>query len=242
VTLTPAAGQSGTAAITLTVSDGSLTASDSFTLTVTPVNHAPTITAISNQTTLEDTSSGKVDFRIADTDTGAASLTVTAVSSNTDLLPAESIFLDGAGESRTITLTPAANQSGSSLVTLTVSDGALTIHESFTLTVNPVNDAPVLASISDRRAFTGELLSFTVSAADVDGDSLTYSLDPGAPEGAAIDATSGLFTWVPAARGDYNITVRVSDGSTSTTDDFEIVVTSMQQIQKIPLFIPMILR
>ncbi|MBW4512023.1 MAG: DUF4347 domain-containing protein [Scytonematopsis contorta HA4267-MV1] len=51
VTVTPAANQNGTATITLDVSDGSLTTTRSFNVTVNPVNDAPTFTKGLNQTT-----------------------------------------------------------------------------------------------------------------------------------------------------------------------------------------------
>jgi hypothetical protein len=59
-------------------------------------------------------------------------------------------------------------------------------------------------------------LAFTATAADPDtpSNTLTFSLDPGAPAGATIDANSGEFTWTPSETqgpGTYNLTVRVSD-------------------------------
>src|SRR5581483_6082005 len=61
----------------------------------------------------------------------------------------------------------------------------------------------------------GSQLSFTVSASDPDsGQSLTFSLDPGTPSGAAIDPATGVFTWTPAENqgpDSYNLIVRVTD-------------------------------
>jgi len=45
--MNPAANQNGASTVTLTISDGSLQAQDTFVLTVTPVNDAPVITNIS---------------------------------------------------------------------------------------------------------------------------------------------------------------------------------------------------
>src|SRR5204863_6752212 len=60
VTLTPAANQFGTATITVTVSDGQLSTSTGFQLTVNSVNDAPTITGIGNQTTTAGTAVGPI--------------------------------------------------------------------------------------------------------------------------------------------------------------------------------------
>src|SRR5205814_1324028 len=132
VTLTPAANQGGTADVTLTVSDGSLTASSTFTLTVAAVNDAPTISAIANQSTNENTVKGPLSFTVNDVET-PNTLTVTRASSNTTLLPLSGIALSGTGTSRSVTLTPADNQSGTADVTLTISDGSLAASTTFTL-------------------------------------------------------------------------------------------------------------
>jgi len=136
VTLTPALNQTGTTTITLTVTDGNLTASDSFVLTVSAANDAPTISAISNQSLAIGGSSSVLPFTVRDVETSAASLTVTKSSSNTLLVPAANIVLGGSGMTRTAMVTAAANQVGTATITLTVSDGALTTNTTFLVTVN----------------------------------------------------------------------------------------------------------
>lgn len=135
VTITPAANQTGTTTITLTVSDGLLTATDTFVLTVVAVNDAPTITDVLDQSTNVDTATSAIAFTIGDIETSAASLAVTRASSNTTLVPLANVVLGGSGINRTVTITPAANQSGTSTITLTVNDGALTATDTFVLTV-----------------------------------------------------------------------------------------------------------
>ena len=86
--MNPAANQNGTSTVTLTVSDGSLTGADTFVLTVTTVNDAPTISDVANQTTNEDTAKNNVAFTIDDIDsTLTCASSVTAGSSNTTVLP-----------------------------------------------------------------------------------------------------------------------------------------------------------
>jgi hypothetical protein len=84
------------------------------------------------------------------------------------------------------------------------------------------NSPPSIGAIADRNANEGSLLTFTVAATDPDaGQSLTFSLDPGAPSGALINATNGVFSWVPSEAqgpGNYTITIRVTDnGSPNLT-------------------------
>lgn len=83
----PVANANGTGVVTLIVSDGTLTAQDTFVLTVVAVNDAPTISDITNKTTAEDTPIS-VDYLIADVDnTLNCSAAISLTSTNTTLLP-----------------------------------------------------------------------------------------------------------------------------------------------------------
>jgi VCBS repeat-containing protein len=181
VTITPAANQNGSATITLTVSDGVASATDTFTVTVTAVNDAPTVSDVANQTVNEDVATSALAFTIADQETAAASLTVTRSSSNTTLVPLANVVLGGSGASRTVTVTPAADQSGTSTITITVSDGSLSSSDTFTLTVNAVDDPPVFVStIDDHSGNEDEAvtrLGFEVSDVDSDVESLRFTVD-----------------------------------------------------------------
>src|SRR5947208_3515247 len=138
VTLTPASGQTGTAAITLTVSDGQLSTSTGFQLTVNATNSAPTITNIPVQVTNEDTPSSTIGFTVGDAETPAANLTVSGSSSVQTLVPNANIVFGGTDANRTVTLTPAANQFGTATITDRKSDGEGRTSTGFQLTVNSV--------------------------------------------------------------------------------------------------------
>ncbi len=99
-------------------------------------NTAPTISDIADQSTAQDTPKGPIGFTVGDAQTAPGSLVVTASSSNTALVPNGGIALGGSGAARTMTLTPAAGQAGSTTITVTVTDGALSAHDSFVLAVN----------------------------------------------------------------------------------------------------------
>jgi hypothetical protein len=70
-----------------------------------------------------------------DEETAVADLTLSASSSDTVLVPDANIVLGGSGANRTVTVTPASNQSGSATITLTVSDGTASTSDTFVLTV-----------------------------------------------------------------------------------------------------------
>ncbi len=135
VTITPMANKSGTAMITLAVSDASTNATTSFLLTVNFIDQPPTISAIPNQTWNKNVAFGPLSFTVGDPDNAASSLIVNAASSNPALIPSSGIVFGGSGSNRTITLNPATNQSGTATITLTVSDGTLSTNTSFLVRV-----------------------------------------------------------------------------------------------------------
>lgn len=94
------------------------------------------------------------------------------------------------------------------------------------ISVTSVNDAPVLSAIGNKTVVKGATLSFTAKASDADaGQTKTFSLIS-APSGAAINATSGVFSWKPSATGTYTFKVRVTDnGSPILYDEKQITVT-----------------
>jgi len=135
ITVTPVPGLQGVATITVSVTDGGgIAASTSFQLSV----GIPTISNIPNQSTPTNTVLADVPFTVADTETAPGSLMVTATSDNQTLVPDGNIVLGGAGVSRTLTLTPTADQAGLALITVTVSDGTSSSTDTFVLVVNPL--------------------------------------------------------------------------------------------------------
>jgi hypothetical protein len=96
----------------------------------------------------------------------------------------------------------------------------------------PVNTPPLVPPVPDQKVNAGQLLSFTVTASDtnIPAQSLTFSLAPGAPPGAAVHPTTGVFTW-PAPQTTVpltnSVTVRIADNGSpplTNTTTFKIVV------------------
>ena len=108
-------------------------------------NTAPTITAISGATTMKNNATTAIAFTVGDAETAAASLTVSATSSNTTLVPNANITFGGSGANRTVIVTPASGQVGTVTITVTVSDGTTTTSTTFTLTVTPPNILLIIA-------------------------------------------------------------------------------------------------
>jgi hypothetical protein len=172
--------------------------------------------------------------------------TANAVASATDTDPSQTLTysLDpGAPSGATIDpktgafswAVPASEPSGSYPVTVRVTDNGnplLSDAKSFTVIVQAAstNTPPILAPIADQMVDEGSPLTLTARATDP-GEVLTYSLDPGAPAGAAIDPKTGVFTWTPP-RGFATVTVvvRVTDNGSpaqSATQSFQIHVNDV---------------
>ena len=113
-------------------------------------------------------------------------------------------------------------------VTVEVSDNGSPIKsttQNFTIHVGqaPVNQPPTITSTPITTATVDQAYSYNVNATDPDGDTLTYSLTTN-PPGMTIKSWNGLISWTPAATGDYDVTVKASDGDLFDTQSFVITV------------------
>ncbi len=83
------------------------------------------------------------------------------------------------------------------------------------------NNAPSITTIPDQTIFVGKDYTYQVQASDIEGEPLTYSIT--GPSGIHINSTTGLISWTPGTQIiDATITVIVSDGLDSTTEQFKI--------------------
>jgi len=215
------------------------------TITITPVNDKPTISSVADQRITADSSTGDLAFTVGDVETAAANLTVTATSSNTELVPNDpsNLVLGGSGSSRTLAVVPAARASGSTTITLSVSDGSATTSTTFTLDVtgfaslywmtaagslwrvdvNGTNAIELVTGISGAASVATDPVTRTVfytrdSAivrADSDGaNRVDVVANGGYPSGLAVDSTNRKLYW-----SDFNgkrVMRAELDGSNST--------------------------
>lgn len=181
-----------------------------------PINHAPVAT--SDAASVTEDGSVAVDVLANDSDADDDVLSVTSVTT-----PAHgSAGLDASGN---VVYTPAANYFGSDSFTYVVSDGDLSDSAPVSITVTPVNDAPVAA---DDAANTAEGASVTVDVLandiDLEGDQLTVTA-AGQPAHGTASLVSGGVRYTPEAgfSGSDSFTYTVSDGA--ATDSATVSVT-----------------
>ena len=235
LSITPAANKFGNADVTLTVNDGQAFDQTVFSVSVSSVNDAPSISSIGTQTVLEDGVLSNIPFTILDQDDDELSLSVST--SNPALLPLEQIVLSGTGGNRQISITPTAGLSGSGTVTIFVTDGTATTSTVFTVQVTPVNDAPLISSISDQTVDEDATLAgipFTISDEDSVNLTVTAStnnstlLPPGSVSITGVGGNRQVFI-TPAANkfGSAVVSITVSDGEASATSTFNLTVNSV---------------
>lgn len=104
-----------------------------------PTNAAPSVSAIGKQAIDEGGATDALAFTIGDAETAADALNVSVTSSNGNMVPADAIELSGKGSERSLTIFPAAEQSGTATITIAVRDGGGAVtRSSFDLEVAPL--------------------------------------------------------------------------------------------------------
>jgi len=192
-----------------------------FTISVTNVNDAPTLSGVPELATINEMVAYSFTASAEDPDAPAQTLTFSLLSA-----PAGAHIDPDTGE---FTWTPTEAQGPASYTfTVRVSDGVVNTDAGVTLSVDEVNTAPTLDAIGDRSVDEGSELTFTATASDPDSpvNGLTFSL-VNAPAGATIDSETGAFTWTPGDSGVYTVTVRVTDNGTPALSDEETITITV---------------
>ena len=214
---TPTNSDVGSSTIDITIGDGHATVPYTYQLVVAPVNDAPVITAQVALSTDEDVpiTLQKSDFTITDEDNPASDITLSVKS--------------GAHYTANgLVVTPEANYNGELTVIVVATDLSLSsVDFAATITVNPVNDAPVVTSTSpDLVAQVGDLYAYVFTAEDADANTTLTKSAIQIPSWLAFSPSTGVLTGTPAFNneGQTLIILRVSDGIVDVDYNFIIDV------------------
>ena len=211
---TPDANFHGTDTFTYQANDGNLDSNiATVTITVNPVNDAPTTSPVTLTAIAEDSgprliTQAELLANAGDVDGDSLTATALTISSGNG-----SLVDNGNG---TWTYTPAANDDTAVSFSYTVTDGSLTVPGSATLDITPVNDAPVAnndsASGDEDTTITGNVLA---NDTDVEHDDLTASLVTGPAHGSLTLNPDGSFSYTPDAdwHGTDSFTYQANDGA-----------------------------
>jgi len=208
---TPNPNWNGTDTFTYVATDGSSPSAQTLvTIDVLPVNDDPVIAAVPILNWAEST--GNVQsITVTDVDFESISL-------NFDVPPPLGVTLDGTN----LAWTPSEAQGPAVYTVYLIASDGNGGSDTATVTINvlEVNQAPVLAPISDQQVFTGDDVYFDADATDGDlpPNMLVYSLE-GAPAGATIDPSAGAFSWLSAGTGLHTFDVIVTDNGIPAMED-----------------------
>jgi hypothetical protein len=215
-TYTPDANYNGSDSFYYTANDGTWDGNTAAVIiTIAPVNDAPSVT---NQSiaTMEDTSATFAPLA-SDIDGDAVTFTIFTA-------PTNGVAVVNGGN---LVYTPNANYNGTDSFEYQAHDskGGDTTARVF-VTVQPVNDAPV-ASNGSRTLAEDTSAALTLSASDVDGDALTFSI-VNAPAHGTLSGTGANVTYMPVANynGGDSFTFRTTDPSGASSDAlFSLTIT-----------------
>ncbi|WP_228090090.1 tandem-95 repeat protein [Vibrio parahaemolyticus] len=217
VTYTPNDNYHGADSFTYIITSGGVSESTTVNVDVTPVNDAP-VAKDDIATTQEDTAV-TIDVLPNDTDIDGDTLRIDSASVPSDQGTVE--IVDGK-----LVFTPAENFNGDAEITYTVTDGELTDEAKVSVTVNPVNDAPVakddIATTQEDTAVTIDVLP---NDTDVDGDKLSIQSATVPEAQGKVEIVDGKLVFTPAENfnGQAEITYTVTDGQ--LTDEAKVTVT-----------------
>ena len=189
---------------------GQSSASSATTLSL-PVNNPPVLSPVGNKSVNEGQA---LSFTISATDPDGDTLIYT-----TNNLPSGASFN---GNTKTFAWTPTNNQAGTySNITFQVSDGIDIDSVSITITVGNINRSPVLNSIANITVSEGVTITLSPTATDPDGDALTYTYSGW--------MTSNSYTTNYNDSGTHTVTVTVSDGTLTDSQDVTVTVSDINR-------------
>lgn len=226
ITFTPDPNFEGNGSFTYSLSDGTVTSQVEVTVMVGGVNDAPV--AVDDAVTVdEDTTATLTTLVQNDTDIEGQALSIASVASPIN----GSVTLVDA---MTVAFTPDANFNGTASFEYTVTDGVDSDTGLVTVTVNPVNDAPVAVDdIASARINTARDIAFATLLANDndggDGGALTITAVQNQQNGTAtLNATSVTFTPDTDFEGTASFEYVVSDGIDTDAGLVTVNVTAVQ--------------
>ncbi|HGZ6885669.1 TPA: tandem-95 repeat protein [Vibrio parahaemolyticus] len=228
---TPAENFNGEATITYIVTDGDLTDEANVTVTVTPVNDSPV--AVDDTVSTQEDTVVTIDVLPNDSDVDGDKLSIQSASvpeaqGKVEIVEGKLVF------------TPAENFNDDAEITYTVTDGQLTDEAKVTVTVNPVNDAPIIKvdaveSITEDAVNTDTVVAtLTVRDTDTPEDQLTVSLENNSNGYFVLvgDEVKLTQAGVDAVNNDelnlkgLTISASVSDGVNPTASDSDSLIVN----------------
>ncbi len=207
--------------------------------------HAPYVTPLPDLVVDEDSPNPSIQFTVGDFES-VFSVDVSAFSDNPNLFPSNRLTVFGAGAGLGLFVRPTPNGNGEANVTLVVSDGVRTAQDTFHVTVNPIEDPPVLSDFPDvtidEDTDSGPI-SFTISDVDTPLDKIKLEVENNIPNlvlpsgyifgGSGSNRTLTITPNKNAFGGPFGIVVTASDPSNTVKRGFRLKVNSVNDLPSI---------
>ncbi len=190
--------------------------------------HLPVFTLKKNGTAKENVfpvlkeDCGKTKFYYTAYDPDGSPIQESAESSNSLLIPADSLSLLDNGNFKSLSFNPSKDLYGNSVLSISISDGIVSKTIEFPVSILPVNDSPEITSVPVTQAYHTGTYSYKVSVYDPDdmnnGTDLVWQLDT-FPQGMTLNDT-GLLVWEPsiADTGFHRVALLAADGGEDSSE------------------------
>ena len=204
----------GLETFTISVFDGLLQTSQVITVVVNPINDAPVLVTDLTNIIIDEDSTILIDLYAYDID---SDVLIYSISGGNNI----SAYLNINPTS--IQFSPLPNWNGSEIFGIYVNDGLLLDYLEVNVTVEPINDSPIILSTSQVEIDANFGYSYNIEAIDQDNDELSYNIN-GSPDGMVINGS--LITWsnIPSNISYEEFLVSVTDGFTTVYENIELTI------------------
>ncbi|WP_425390708.1 tandem-95 repeat protein [Ekhidna sp.] len=245
-TITPDDDFNGTLTVPVTVNDGTIDA-DPFDLSITvnAINDVPTLADISDPAAIDEDAGEQTVSLSGITPGGGESqtLTVTATSDNTALIPNPTVTYSSPNATGSLAYTPVSDQSGTATITVTVDDGETsnnTVSKTFTVTVDPVNDVPIVDELT-LQVLEKETTTLCVTVSDIEGDTHIFKSGTSSTSATIANGTADdmCFEYTPADDflGTDQIEVTICDANDPSICATGTINVEVLDVNDPPIFI-----
>ena len=214
----------GQTTFTITASSGDSSVSTEVLVIVNAINDAPTLSVSNTALTLFEDFAPTASITISTNDVEGSNLTVSVVQSTTGVVNA-------VATPNSIDLTSIANAYGRTILTITVSDGALSASAQVSVLVNAVVDTPTIsiqiANLNENEDFLG--FRTVATLINVDADTLTVSVTQSTPEVVTVTASpfSVHVSNIANANGQATLTISATHRGIQVSSQVTVVVNAV---------------
>ena len=236
LTITPVANANGVVRIDVNATANGASVTKSFDVNITAVDDTPVLTDIANITKTEDASNFVIELNA--TDIEGDSISYTATSSNTNIATVSI-------SDNNLTIIPVANANGVVRIDVNATANGASVTKSFDVNIIAVNDIPVIDTSFNDLVLNEDngSSSYDINISDIEGSDLNLTIESNNTNILTVtpnwngkivkgDYQSKDFnlTTVENANGIVKITIRLSDGTDTTTKSFDVNVTAVNDI------------